>query len=169
MSSVRQLALGTAGVVPGAIVSDCGVYRYRLWRRWGSGAHVLWVMLNPSRADATCDDQTIRKCTGFAKRWGYEAIEVVNLFAYRSAFPEDVASALRKGRDVVGPMNDTHIQEAVRAAPLVVAAWGSQHWLGPRAAAVWGRLGPARCLGKTKDGHPRHPVMLAYATKLEAL
>jgi hypothetical protein len=52
-------------------LSDCGTYRYELWRRWAEGPHVLFVMLNPSTADAVTDDATIRKCIGYAKRWGY--------------------------------------------------------------------------------------------------
>ena len=44
-------------------------------------------MLNPSLADATADDPTIRRCIGLAYGWDFGAITVVNLFAYCTALP----------------------------------------------------------------------------------
>jgi len=68
-----------------AIISDCGLYRYRLERHdlSGSGA-VAWLMVNPSTADATEDDQTIRKVIGFTERLGGGWAIVGNKFAYRA-------------------------------------------------------------------------------------
>jgi hypothetical protein len=81
-------------VKSGAELSACRTYRYRLWRQWDADlAPVVWVMLNPSTADESADDPTIRKCIGFAQRWGYGGIEVVNLYAYRSPDPRQ----LKKG------------------------------------------------------------------------
>lgn len=74
-------------VPKGAVISQDQLYRYLLWRRWGTGPVVTWLMCNPSTADATVDDATIRKCTGFAKRWGFDGIHVINLFALRSRDP----------------------------------------------------------------------------------
>lgn len=62
-------------------------YRYSLEREWSDAPCIGFVMLNPSTADATNDDPTIRRCTRFAQFWGYGAIEVVNLFAYRATRP----------------------------------------------------------------------------------
>ncbi len=73
----------------GAHLSPCRQYRYRLWRDWDPGAgRCVFVGLNPSTADEHTDDPTIRKCVGFAKRWGFGAIDMVNLFAYRSTSPK---------------------------------------------------------------------------------
>ena len=71
----------------GAVISQDQLYRYFLWRRWGTGRVITWLMLNPSTADANTNDATIRKCIGFAKRWGYDGIHVLNLFALRSRDP----------------------------------------------------------------------------------
>jgi len=105
-----------------ATLSPCGTYRYRLGRRWSAGGEVLlFVMLNPSTADADVDDATIRRCIKFAQAHGFNALEVVNLFAYRATDPKD----LRRAGWPAGPDNDAHIAEAATAAAAVCLAWGS--------------------------------------------
>jgi hypothetical protein len=105
-----------------ADLSPCGTYRYLLGRRVGEGDRTaLFMMLNPSTADATEDDPTIRRCTGFARREGCGVLEVVNLFAYRATDPAE----LRTAPDPVGPANDHHIKAALGRVALVVVAWGA--------------------------------------------
>jgi hypothetical protein len=87
---------GPGGPAKSAVISPCGLYRYRLTRTWDA---VRWsaafVMLNPSTADAVDDDPTIKRCVGFAKRWGCGGIVVANLFAFRSADPDEWPIDLR--------------------------------------------------------------------------
>jgi hypothetical protein len=96
-----SLALGD-DLGMGAEFSDCGTYRYALWRTWNAlQPGVLFVGLNPSTADATTDDPTIRRCIGFAKRWGYGGITMANVFAYRATDPREMtvlAPSARSGR-----------------------------------------------------------------------
>lgn len=89
------------GPAPGraAVLSPCGRYRYELTRRWAPGPLVGWVMLNPSRADAHTDDPTVRRCVGFAHRWGYGGLIIRNLYALRATDPAALADHL----DPVGP------------------------------------------------------------------
>ncbi len=48
----------------GAILS--GRYRYLLWRTWDETCpRLLWVLLNPSKADEQTDDPTLRRCSRF--------------------------------------------------------------------------------------------------------
>ena len=145
-----------------ALVSPCGRYRYWLTRQWGPGLRVCWVMLNPSTADASQDDPTIRRCIGFSKAWGYGSLIVVNLWAARATDPK----ALLTLGDPVGPDNAEAIDLAVNGSALVVAAWGSfadrmkvkgHMRLWPEASAD-AALVPTMCLDTTKDGHPRHPL-----------
>lgn len=149
-----------------AVISADGLYRYRLER--GDGTAVAFLMLNPSTADATHDDPTIRKCLGFAKRWGFERIIVVNLFAFRATDPRDLAAAHRRGVNVVGPDNVYHVEQAMRDSGLVVAAWGRHaeaKWAVGEANRWSGRL--MQCLGNTKGGSPRHPLLVPYDTELK--
>jgi len=144
------------------------LYRYRLTRIWDPSKPLLcWVMLNPSTADHDTNDATIRKCISFARTWGYGGILVVNLFAYRSTDPD----RLVKAKDPIGPFNETAVSTAVRSAGGVIVAWGA---LSPKLLAasaimrlqVTGALVPLNCLGKTKDGHPRHPLYIAAKTPM---
>lgn len=153
-------------VISNALLSPDGVYRYALVRQWSDAPPVVWVLLNPSTADAETDDPTIRRVTGFSRSWGAGGALVVNLFALRSTDP----AALLTHPDPVGPDNDTAILTALRHAKLVVCGWGGEAAkprLEPRAKHVWHLLtnmyvGPARIshLGMTKSGHPRHPLYL---------
>ncbi len=135
-----------------------GPYRYLLWRRWADAASVLFVMLNPSTADALRDDPTIRRCLGYARAWGFGAVEVVNLFAWRATDPRE----LRRAGDPVGPGNDRVIAEAAARNHAVIAAWGLHGALLDRGSRVAALLAPfgARCLGATAAGMPRHPLYL---------
>ncbi|HEX2136504.1 MAG TPA: DUF1643 domain-containing protein [Microvirga sp.] len=104
-----------------ALFSPCGAYRYRLARRWAEGPMVAFIMLNPSTADGSIDDPTIRRCIGYAQTWGYGALAVGNLYALRATEPAE----LRRARDPTGPDNDRHLEGMTRAAARVVCAWGA--------------------------------------------
>lgn len=145
-----------------AIISSDGRYRYKLGRYWTQRkAPLVWIMLNPSTADAEKDDHTIRRCISFAKRWGFGGIEVYNLFALRSRHPTSIEMA----DDPVGPENDDWLKAAARSGRKIVAAWGACRTLrqSQRAAHVMKLLVRFRnafpvSLGVTKTGDPRHPL-----------
>ena len=143
--------------------SKCHRFRYVLTREFGSDSTCLFVMLNPSTADADRDDPTIRRCIGFAKREGFGRLEVVNLYAFRSTSP----STLFAAPDPIGPGNITEIREALGRADMVIVAWGNN----VNSGADPGRVGdvvaliersgrPVRCFGLTKQGQPKHPLYL---------
>jgi hypothetical protein len=140
-------------------LSPCRTWRYSLTRdvaaSTGAGT-VAFVGLNPSSADETTDDPTIRRCTGFARRWGFARLAVINLYAYRERHPRTLATVA----DPVGPENDDVIAEVVEGSDLVVCAWGA--WAGPFASARVARIldlvAAPHCLGLTKHGAPRHPL-----------
>jgi|SRR5665213_578866 len=149
----------------GAVLSDDGVYRYRLWRHWGPDELMAWIMLNPSTADASIDDPTIRRCMGFARREGYDGIEVINLFALRATDPKELVGH----PDAEGPDNVEAWREVLfsHRVGMIVAGYGNAaaRLPGSRAANRW-RSGGWYCLGSTKAGHPRHPLYVAGGREL---
>lgn len=154
-----------------ATFSDDGVYRYTLGRSWSAGEFaaapgVLFVMLNPSTADGSKDDPTIRRCIGFARAWGFGSLEVGNLYAFRATFPTDLARA----EDSVGPGNDDALGEMASRAKLIVCAWGANKLAHPtiratNVMALLRRYGDLVCLGRTAKGAPRHPLYVSGDTK----
>lgn len=159
----ESLALGARDAVHrAAFISPDGVYRYSLLREWAPGkGHALFVMLNPSTADAEVDDPTIRRCMGFARLWGRGGVSVVNLYALRATDPREIA----KHPDPIGPLGDDILeQQACREdVTTVVLAWGprGEH----RGQRVVERLRKHRdlwVLGLTAHGEPRHPLYMPY-------
>lgn len=151
-------------VIASAVISECGKYRYSLTRVWDeSKPRVMFIMLNPSTADANNDDPTIRRCVGFAKSWGYGGIYVVNLFSLRATNPKD----LLKASFVVGVENEKWFRKMSALAHLVVCAWGN----GAIVSKIKKRLGhtwkplswidrPLFYLDLSNDGTPKHPLYL---------
>ena len=149
-----------------AEISACGLYRYSLRRVWDDSLPLaLWIMLNPSVADATQDDPTIRRVVGFARAWGRGGIVVTNLFAFRATDPE----GLKLQDDPFGPANDSHVVDEAKACGLVVAAWGVGGGYRDAGRCMVETLRAhgvqLHCLGVTKDGHPRHPLYLPRGLK----
>jgi hypothetical protein len=164
-------------VSAGADISPDGLYRYRLWRewrggleknghsrdggKWGQPKSILFVMLNPSTADGAQDDPTIRRCVAFAKSWGYDRMEVVNLFAYRATKP-DVILAMGDADDPFGDRNTETVKYAAWDADVIVCAWGAHggHLGQDETVRGWmeQRGKPLMALGFTAGGHPRHPL-----------
>jgi hypothetical protein len=148
-----------------ARISDCGLYRYSLVRRWelNSKPPAQFVMLNPSTADADLDDPTIRRCVGFARALGCGGIIVVNLYGFRATKPAD----LWRAADPVGPDADDFLRVVARrsvseGAPLI-AAWGANakpERVREAHEVIASAGAHLTALGVTKGGAPRHPLYL---------
>lgn len=181
LPSLKLSAVGSLGVSSSldireavlnrnAVLSKGGKYRYSLTRDWGEGDQglVLWVMLNPSTADALNDDATIRRVVNFSKLWGFEAAAVVNLYAYRATKPSDLWVAAKQGVDIIGPKNDKWIQKEMYHAQRIICAWGNNaDFHRPRRVLeiLGGHGKKVRALGTTASGHPLHPLRLASDTQ----
>jgi hypothetical protein len=141
----------------GALLSPCRTYRYDLWRTWiGGDGYAMFVGLNPSTADETQDDPTIRRCVAFAKAWGYAGLCMTNLFAFRATDPQE----MKRAADPVGWENNIILSDRASGAGVVVAAWGAHGTHRCRDATVRRMLPALHYLRLTKDGHPGHPLYL---------
>lgn len=143
-------------VISGAIISDCQRYRYQLWRIWDdTKPKVLWIMHNPSTADASKDDPTIRRIIRFTKDWGYGGLYVGNLFPYRATNPKDL---INKSADELAPTeNYLHRKEMFNKTELHILAFGN-----PVIKHVGIGMGGSdwMALKLTKGGNPCHPLYL---------
>lgn len=138
-----------------ATISPCGQYRYELRRVWDeSKPLVLFVCLNPSKADGHIEDNTSRVCINYAKRWGNGGLLIGNLFAYRSTDK----SALYAVPDPVGLENDFWLKKLQSEASLVVCAWGDTGAFKNRDIEALSFLSVPHCLVKLKSGRPGHPL-----------
>lgn len=126
----------------------------------GGNGTLNFVLLNPSTADETQDDPTIRRCLGYARTWGYSRLVITNLLAFRATRPVD----LKRADDAVGPLNDDHIRTQATLADRVVVGWGVHGDYLRRGEQVmeWLRLVGVRpfCLATTLGGQPGHPLYL---------
>lgn len=146
------------------LFSECRRYRYTLWREWDftlSAKNYLMVIgLNPSTADETLDDPTIRKCIGFARRSGFGALCMTNLFAFRATDPRE----MKKAYDPIGPGNDEALAACAGGTGSILAAWGTHGSHMERAAQVAEMFPDLICLGVNSDGSPKHPLYVSYET-----
>lgn len=148
-----------------AVFSPCRIYRYVLWRPLGDGPYAMFIGLNPSTADESTDDPTIRRCVGFAKREGMGALCMTNVYAYRATDPRVMMNAVAPA----GPDNGHWLTECAKSAALVICAWGKH--AAPREVgsvlSILRRYNPRiRCLGTNKDGSPKHPLYLSSSSPL---
>lgn len=149
-----------------AIFDKTRKYRYLLGREWdrplpgmgGGKGRLAFLMLNPSKADEAIEDNTVTRCIGYAKDWGYDVLEVVNLYAFMATDPKDLWAE----PEPIGPDNDRYILETMDRADMRIAAWGAQPKASERAEALVKRIGTDRLyvLSWTALGDPGHPLML---------
>lgn len=154
-----------------ARISTCERYRYSLTRVWDADLPPVNIIgLNPSRADESLDDPTVRRCINFAKSWGFGTLWLTNLFAYRAVEPKDIKII----DDPVGPDNDEYIKTFAHythkvCSGSVVLAWGNHGVYRDRAATVLDLLGAynVKVISITKKGQPAHPLYLKKDLKLK--
>lgn len=151
-------------MLKGASFSPCRTFRYELYREWDPTLGTFVVIgLNPSTADETKDDPTIRRCIGFAQRFGCGRLVMLNMFAFRATEPRDMLAAV----DPVGPQNDDVLRKwaADPVAVFTIAAWGAQG--APERVAELAAIFPRlECFGKNRDGSPKHPLYLPKTAPL---
>ena len=144
-----------------AIISDCNKYRYELHREWDKDKKkVLFIMLNPSTADADNNDLTTIRCINFAKKWGYGGIMIGNIYPFRAKRPKDLRKWVRDckhSKRFQSWINYRHVMSMAERADLIVCAWGCNYKDG---TPEWvEELGDLFYLELCKDNiTPKHPL-----------
>jgi len=190
-------------MIKGAYFSKCRTYRYALWRLWHDqenmieingvkfprNGYVMWIGLNPSTADESVDDPTIRRCISFTKSWGYDGMFMVNLFTYRATDPNEMLaqfSVRADGQNIVGEYmnrsspvggckNAQVVYHLQKKCALVVAAWGANQNLivKDRASSMCSWFVDEKCpidrdlhcVAMTMDFSPGHPLYVSAAAQ----
>lgn len=168
MSILKRI---TDGLERGVLFSDCGKYRYKLWRRWSDKPPLVFIMLNPSTADLLKNDPTIERCERRTRMLGFGAIYVGNAFAFRATQPDD----MKAHDDPIGNLNDASLRALMNMAK----------WSGGKVIVGWGKDGGFRgrskevvdialdcgvqlyCLAYCKNGQPQHPLYIPYEEKMK--
>ena len=157
-----------------ALFSPCETYRYKLQRDLSEKApmwtrtsgSMVFIMLNPSTADAFKNDPTVARCERRAIDAGKATLTILNLFAYRATNPKDMKSAA----DPVGRENNAVIENALRVGKFlgdmdVICAWGTHGTHNGRNEEVLAILREFEiapmALKVTKAGHPGHPLYIS--------
>lgn len=144
--------------IQGAEFSDCGKYRYKLWRVWDDSLpKVMCIGLNPSTANASKNDNTINILMRVLKRMGYGGFYMTNLFAWISSKPEDLLTCA----DAIGD-NNNKLKEVESICQVVIACWGNFKQAEQRIKEVLPEYPNAYCFGVNKNGTPWHPRALSY-------
>jgi len=142
-------------MIKGAVLSKDRKYRYALWRIWETDlSKVMFICLNPSKADEFNDDPTLVRCINFAKSWGYGGVVTANLFAYRSTCPKE----LKMVESPIGMENDRWLKILSKKAEMVIGGWGNHGLYMSRSETVAKMIPNIYCLCKNKSGQPSHPL-----------
>lgn len=151
-----------------ATFSACGYHRIVLTRTWDDAKGLIgWCMLNPSVADHTREDPTMRRVIDFSIRWGYGGLVVTNLF---TAICTN-SKALWSRAEMNAPDADRLLVEALRPCQQVVCGWGEKGVRNDRDRQVLGLLQAARIrtvsLGLNDLGTPKHPLYVPKLVQLQ--
>lgn len=139
------------------VFSGDRLYRYTLWREWDAALpYCQFIGLNPSTADETTNDRTICRCIQFSKDWGFGALCMTNLFAWRDSKPVN----MKRVRDPIGDENDEWLVKIASEAGIVVACWGNDGRHLYRNVKVKRLIPKLHCLDITKKMQPEHPLYL---------
>ncbi len=150
-------------VVSLARYSDDERHRYTLTRVWNKNLpKVSFIGLNPSTATELKNDPTVTRMINFAKKWNYGSATILNLFAFRATFPED----LKKSSDPIGKENDFWIKQEITSSSKIIAAWGNHGKFLNRSSEVLRYLREFYHFGLTKQNEPRHVLYLSSEAKL---
>ncbi len=150
-------------IAKGAVFSSDGKHRYALWRVWSNYRRpLMFIGLNPSKADHTLDDPTVTRMIRRADAAGFGGLLVGNLYSYVSTDPRILLT-------LDGCFNDEtdhYLKHMSHLAEKVLCGWGSFKPAAKRTHAILSFFPILYCLGVNRDGQPKHPLYVSYDTPI---
>ncbi len=142
-----------------AIFSEDNIHRYALIHEWELDRPSLMIIsLNPSAEDGELNNPTIRRCIGFAKRWGFGRLFITNLFSFKTSSPKDLFNS----ENPIGNKNDYWLKKLSKKVDKVVLAYGNHGKFKNRHEEILKIIHDPYCIKKSKTGMPMHPLYLKY-------
>ena len=158
------------------LFSECRSYRWILKRELLSGKKtVVFIGLNPSKANSANNDRTLVRIINFCSIWNYKNIYIINLFGLISKSPIQ----LSKSNDPIGENNDLITLKSLRfwredSNCDLWLGWGDKGQLKGRDRKVLKLIKKfsnwksnennyskrVLSIGLTKQGNPRHPLYM---------
>ena len=143
-------------MIKGAIKNKLN--RYQLWRIWDKEKPlILFILLNPSKADHKNDDKTVNKLIGFTKIFEFGGFYLGNLYSLITSTPSPGKFIIDEDRNI------KHIKMMNNKCEKVIIGWGN---LGNYPTWLLNNISKPMCLGINKNGTPKHPLYLSYKTQL---
>jgi hypothetical protein len=154
----------------GAEFSECRKYRFALWRKWANYLPlVMFIGLNPSTANETEPDPTIKSVTRLSKNLGYGGFYMMNCFPFVSTDPDALHGY---DKEVFSQhqffLNNQKLKEVSALCKDIVFAWGNFDVVKElsRDEELSQMFPDAKALILNKNGSPRHPLYVSANTKL---
>lgn len=142
----------------GADFSECGNYRYRLWRVWNTSLQtVMCIGLNPSTANAEKNDATISILKRMLTTLRYGGFYMMNCFPYITSDPK-----LLKHNPMSDEWNNNMLTVTASKCSEIIFAWGGFKVIKERGRdkELIEMFPRAKCFDKSKDGSPIHPLAM---------
>ena len=168
----QQLVLfepGMKSIIPaedsGASFSNDRQYRYALWRIWDrSKPLVMFIGLNPSTANETKADNTIHSVMRIARHNGYGGVYMLNCWPMVATNPKFL-----KWDELSDEWNAHTLRVLGSICQDVVFAWGNFKVVQKqgRDQELLNMFPSALCIGKNRNGSPKHPLFQKGTSKLK--
>ncbi len=169
--------------MPFCLFSKCRSYRWILKRELLSGKNtIIFIGLNPSKANSINNDRTLLRIINFCSRWNYKNIYVINLFGLVSKSPYQ----LSKSKDPIGENNNLITLKVLEFWRKNIncdlwLGWGDKGELYRRDHMVLklikniskldsnqnNHYSRVLSLGLSKKGSPRHPLYMPNKSALK--
>ncbi len=138
-----------------AIFSNDRLHRYALVRIWDdSKPKVMFIGINPSKADETENDNTIEKVIKISIHNGFGGLYMLNLYSFITSNPKNILFCKASQK-----VNNEYLYRYGQVASKIVMCYGNgTKRMDGRKREVMEMFPESYCLHINKNGSPKHPL-----------